>query len=103
VLIENKDLHEYLGGPNLIPTNPHPITGEKVPITIGHEFSGTVEEVGEGVGDVKVGDRVCIMPIIYDGTCGACKDGYFNCCWSNGFIGLSGEFSLTVRAFRGVR
>jgi len=84
------DLHEYLGGANLCPTTPHPITGETVPLTFGHEFSGTVEEVGEGVTDYKAGDRVVIQPIIYDDTCGACEEGLQNCCWSNGFIGLSG-------------
>lgn len=84
------DLHEYLGGPNLCPTTPHPITGETVPLTFGHEFSGTIEEVGEGVTDYKQGDRVAVQPIIYDGTCGACESNLHNCCWSNGFVGLSG-------------
>ncbi|KAI9056156.1 hypothetical protein LZ554_001084 [Drepanopeziza brunnea f. sp. 'monogermtubi'] len=85
------DLHEYLGGASLMPSaHPHPITGEKVPLTIGHEFSGTVVEVGEGVTSHRVGDRVCVQPIIFDGTCGACLEGYINCCYSNGFIGLSG-------------
>ena len=59
-------------------------------MTLGHEFSGTVEEVGEGVTDLKVGSRVVVQPIIYDGTCGACKAGYINCCDKNGFIGLTG-------------
>lgn len=84
------DLHEYLGGPNLCPTTPHPITKETVPVTFGHEFSGIVEEVGQGVSRVKKGDRVVVQPIIYDGTCGACKEGLINCCYSNGFVGLSG-------------
>lgn len=84
------DLHEYLGGPNLCPTTPHPITRETVPLTMGHEFSGIIEEVGEGVSDYKPGDRVVIQPIIYDNTCGACLEGLHNCCWNNGFVGLSG-------------
>lgn len=85
------DLHEYLGGPNLIPTTPHPITGEKVPITLGHEFSGVIEKVGKSVDDIEVGQRVVVQPIIYDGTCGACKEGLINCCDNNGFVGLSGK------------
>lgn len=85
------DLHEYLGGANIMPTVPHPITNEKLPLTLGHEFSGVVEEVGEGVHDIKVGANVTIQPIIYDGTCGACREGYINCCDNNGFVGLSGE------------
>lgn len=85
------DLHEYLGGANIMPTTPHPITKEKVPLTMGHEFSGVVEEVGDDIHDMKVGERVVVQPIIYDGTCGACKTGFINCCDSNGFIGLSGK------------
>ncbi|EOD48777.1 putative sorbitol dehydrogenase protein [Neofusicoccum parvum UCRNP2] len=84
------DLHEYMGGASICPTTPHPITGETVPLTFGHEFSGVIEEVGEGVTDFKVGDRVCVQPIIYDGDCGACTEGLINCCYKNGFIGLSG-------------
>ena len=59
-------------------------------MTLGHELSGIVEEVGEGVSRYKPGDRVVLEPIIFDGTCGACKDGHFNCCSSNGFVGVSG-------------
>ncbi|KAG8882175.1 hypothetical protein FRB98_003897 [Tulasnella sp. 332] len=86
------DLHEYMGGANLIPSpgHPHPITGETLPLTLGHEFSGIVEEIGDGVAHVKKGDRVCVQPTIYDGECRACVRGLVNCCDKNGFIGLSG-------------
>jgi threonine dehydrogenase-like Zn-dependent dehydrogenase len=86
------DLHEYLGGANLIPKpdHPHPITGETYPLTLGHEFSGVVEAVGDQVEKIKVGDRVCVQPIIYDGDCRSCKRGLVNCCDKNGFVGLSG-------------
>lgn len=81
-----------MGGPSLCPeSKPHPITGETVPLTFGHEFAGVIEEVGEGVSKrFKVGSRVVVAPIIYDGDCGACQDGLVNCCWKNGFVGLSG-------------
>lgn len=86
------DLHEYTGGANLIPkpAHPHPITKETLPLTLGHEFSGIVEDVGEGVTHVQKGDRVCVQPIIYDGDCRSCVRGLVNCCDKNGFIGLSG-------------
>jgi threonine dehydrogenase-like Zn-dependent dehydrogenase len=74
----------------LCPTKPHAITKEQIPLTLGHELSGIVEEVGEGVTRYKPGDRVVLEPVIYDETCGACKAGYFNCCISGGFVGVSG-------------
>ena len=46
------DLHLYHVGPMPpAPTadNPHPISGETLPVVLGHEFSGVVEEIGEGV------------------------------------------------------
>lgn len=59
------DLHEYLAGPIFIPQGqPHPLSGDQAPITLGHEFCGEVVEVGEGVENVKPGDRVVIEPII---------------------------------------
>ena len=47
---------------------------------LGHECAGTVCEVGEGVTNLKVGDRVCLEPGITDGTCEYCKEGLYNLC-----------------------
>ncbi len=47
---------------------------------LGHECAGTVVEVGEGVANLKVGDRVALEPGITDGTCEYCKEGLYNLC-----------------------
>ena len=76
------DVHEYLVGPETIPSPdaPHPITGESVPIVLGHEYAGTVVEVGAGVDGVSVGDRVAVEPIIRDNDCPNCLAGHYNLC-----------------------
>ncbi|KAJ5690532.1 hypothetical protein N7462_004924 [Penicillium macrosclerotiorum] len=85
------DLHEFIGGPHAVPQKPHPVTGEKLPTTLGHEFSGTIEEIGSEIVDLKVGDLVAIKPNLGDGTCRRCLMGRANCCDSLGFIGYSGS------------
>ncbi|MGM7724220.1 2,3-butanediol dehydrogenase [Metabacillus sp. Hm71] len=84
------DLHEYLAGPIFLPTQPHPLTGEEVPVILGHEFSGIVTEIGDGVTRVKVGDKVTVEPIFACGMCKACKAGTYNVCEQLGFLGLAG-------------
>lgn len=88
------DLHLFHDGP--IPPapsteQPHPLSGETLPVVLGHEFSGVVEEVGEGVGGLAVGDSVVVEPLMVDGTCPACKAGKYNLCEQMGFIGISGR------------
>jgi (R,R)-butanediol dehydrogenase/meso-butanediol dehydrogenase/diacetyl reductase len=60
------DLHEFIDGPIFIPPcgHPHPISGESAPITMGHEFSGVVYAVGDGVDDIQVGQHVVVEPYI---------------------------------------
>jgi 2-desacetyl-2-hydroxyethyl bacteriochlorophyllide A dehydrogenase len=50
------------------------------PVVIGHEASGEIVEVGEGVTDKKVGDTVVFEPIRYCGKCYACRTGNHNVC-----------------------
>lgn len=53
------DLTEYLAGPIIFPTSTHLVTGEKLPIVLGHEFSAVVSEIGAHVvSDLQVGDNV---------------------------------------------
>lgn len=85
------DLHEYVAGPIFVPTEePHPLTGETAPVTMGHEFSGVVSELGENVTSLSAGDRVAVNPILSCGDCRYCNTGRQNLCESLGFIGLSG-------------
>lgn len=85
------DLHVYYTpeAAGLDFDRPHPVTGSTLPQILGHEFSGTVVELGEGVTDVAVGDRVAVWPIYYCGECAACRRGMFNACQKIGFHGLS--------------
>ena len=62
------DLHEYNAGPMTIPGDTEdPLTGKTSPITMGHEFSGVIAEVGSNVTAVKVGDKVAVNPLIVSG------------------------------------
>lgn len=63
---------------------------------MGHEFSGTIEEIGEGVAGFSVGQRTVIRPTIFDKTCKACQQGQEHCCRNIGFIGLSGKSIKTA-------
>ena len=53
--------------------------GVDVPIT-GHEISGEIEEIGEGVHGLSVGDKVAIETVVGCGECDACKGGEENRC-----------------------
>ncbi|HHV61187.1 MAG TPA: NAD(P)-dependent alcohol dehydrogenase [Firmicutes bacterium] len=50
------------------------------PIILGHESSGEVAEVGEGVNSLRVGDRVSLEPGIPCRKCVFCKTGRYNLC-----------------------
>ncbi|MBU3875386.1 galactitol-1-phosphate 5-dehydrogenase [Faecalicatena sp. AGMB00832] len=61
------------------------------PNVLGHEFSGTVEETGEGVTRVKKGDRVAGVPLVPCMECEDCQRGDYSLCKHYSFIG-SREF-----------
>lgn len=83
------DVHEYSGGPDLIPTDPHPLTGAKLPQILGHEFSAEVVALGEDVAGLKVGDLVAVRPGIWCGRCPTCLSGYQTSCPSFAAMGLA--------------
>jgi len=50
------------------------------PMTIGHENTGTVHQIGSGVTGWKIGDRVALHGPWGCGNCGACQEGADNYC-----------------------
>src|SRR5256885_284699 len=84
------DLHEYVDGPHAIPVErPHPISGRRAPLTLGHEFCGAVVESADS--GVSVGARVAIEPEYRCGRCAYCRQGQYNRCIDMGFVGLMGD------------
>lgn len=73
------DLHEYKE-PFATPESEHSKTGASRPVIIGHEFSGTVGEVGEEVDRLEIGDPVAVHPNIPCHDCVYCEDGEYNHC-----------------------
>lgn len=57
------------------------------PIVLGHEFSGIVEEIGEKVKDINIGDKVAVAPLEPCMECEDCKKGNYSQCKNYMFIG----------------
>lgn len=88
------DLHAYSNPVGLLPTDEvHPLSDRKIPLTLGHEFSGTITEVGSDVTSFKVGDRVCVEPNLRCGECKECRESNYHLCRNSGaaFIGLADD------------
>ena len=62
-------------------------TFKKPPVVLGHEASGTVEEVGAKVTNVKKGQRVLIPAVLTCGQCSACRQGRENICSAMTMVG----------------
>lgn len=72
-------------------TDRHLLHGEfpsSPPVTLGHEFCGIVEAVGEAVSGIVVGDRVTGDPNISCGRCSHCRAGRVNLCSNLRAIGI---------------
>lgn len=76
-------------------TDVHIFHGEKgsadvrPPVVLGHEFAGIIEQVGEGVDSLKIGDHVAIDPNIYCGSCHFCRIGKKQFCENLQAIGVN--------------
>lgn len=69
--------------------------GVMKPMRLGHEYSGTVTEIGEGVNSLAVGDRVAVFPGGYCGECANCARGLVALCTNlRAYVGGVGEAVL---------
>ncbi len=59
----------------------------KPPLVMGHEFSGTIIGVGEGVTALSSGQQVTVNPLLYCGECRYCKSGLRQLCPKRSLIG----------------
>ncbi|MDQ2671945.1 MAG: alcohol dehydrogenase catalytic domain-containing protein, partial [Actinomycetota bacterium] len=58
------------------------------PLVMGHEFAGTVTEVGEGADEGLLGRTVAVNPLSSDGTCALCRAGLTNLCPNRRLVGI---------------
>jgi len=62
--------------------------------TLGHEFAGTVEAVGQGVSGVRVGDRIAPEVVLFCGVCFFCRRHEYALCVNWAALGLMADGGL---------
>ena len=69
-----------------------------LPLTLGHEIAGVIEQVGSEVTNVKVGDRVCLHYMVTCGDCLYCTRGSEQFCTSGQMLGKDrdGGYAETI-------
>ena len=67
----------------------------KAPLTIGHEFSGTIETVGEEVTGYMEGERIVMATSVSCGGCYYCRNGWNNLCTNLAPMGFSYPGGMT--------
>jgi (R,R)-butanediol dehydrogenase/meso-butanediol dehydrogenase/diacetyl reductase len=91
------DLHEYYAGPVFTRADePHPVTGVRNPVILGHELCGEVVDVGAGVERFEPGDLVAVEPSESCGRCAFCLAGEPRRCAQkaiHGYTRAGGAFS----------
>ena len=65
-----------------------------MPAIIGHEMSGVIAALGDGVTGWTVGQPVTVMPTLSCGSCAACARGHGHICHKLDFIGIDSDGSM---------
>ncbi len=75
-------------------------TFKKPPVVLGHEASGIVDQVGAGVTNVEVGQRILLPAVLTCGHCEACRFGRENICANMTMLGnhFDGAYAEYVAA-----
>ena len=81
VSICGSDIHTFKGK--------HPFA--LLPAALGHELSGEIVEVGDGVTSLNKGDRVVLEPVIACGKCEFCRRGTYNLCTNVSYTHRQGQ------------
>ncbi len=68
-----------------------------MPAVLGHEMSGVIAVLGDGVSGWSVGDRVTVMPLDWCGGCPACLAGHAHVCHNLNFMGIDSPGSMQGR------
>jgi alcohol dehydrogenase len=88
VVIDDTDAIVRVDAVTICGTDLHILKGDVPAVTdgriIGHEAVGTVESVGSGVKNVKVGDHVLVSCITACGACRYCREGSYGQCLGGG-------------------
>jgi len=81
------DLHAYRGH--------HPFV--TYPRVLGHELGGEIVQIGPNPDGLRVGDKVCVEPILNCGECVPCRQGRYNCCTRIQVLGIHTDGGMTER------
>ena len=73
-------------------TGEHP--GVRYPVVMGHESTGVIDSIGDGLTGIKPGQHVIINPIITCGQCDSCLRGAGHLCRNAGLFGREVEGSM---------
>lgn len=87
------DLHAYRGNQPYF----------TYPRVLGHELSGTIEQVGDNPEGLRAGDQVSVIPYLHCGECRACLSGKTNCCQRMRVFGVHLDGGMRERVALPVR